>query len=265
MNSNENISVLDLETAKSAEDCRHCGQAEEGHVRAPMIGGHPGVLRCYAGSTGPGFQAIGWENKAALGLSIGCYYDYADTRCHFFDVHTLEETMRHLVQRQPLLVSFNGIAFDFPLMRGLLRQEAERIRLNDVPPGQEVRTVDHAAEKAQALVDLCDAFKTLCATSYDILAEIWKADPTRKFEPGLNSLDVIATANGLGGKLSHGAQAPRDWQAGRYAQVCNYVMDDVYKTAALFEMICEGKPILRGDGLPITLPWPKRRDGSYGS
>lgn len=257
-----NIIVLDLETARSAESCRHCGQSAGEHVRAPMIGGHPGVLRCYAGSTGPGFQELGWDNKAALGLSIGCYYDYGDARYHFFDVPTLAETMRHLVDRQPLLVSFNGIAFDFALMRALLRHQAEQVRLGDTSTGIFARsrgediTIDQAADYAQKLVDLCDAFKTLCSQSYDILAEIWRVDPTRKFERGLNSLDAISRANGLGGKLSHGAEAPLRWARGEYAHVINYCQDDVHKTKALFERICEGEPLLRGDGQPITLPLP---------
>lgn len=256
------ICILDLETERSAEDCRHCGQAENVHIRAPMIGDHPGVLRCFAGSTGPGFQALGWGNKAALGLNIGCYYDYRDSRMHWFDVHTLSDTMQHFVHTQPLLVSFNGIAFDFVLMRGLLRQEAERIRLNDTSTGIFARargedlTVDQAADYAQELVDLCDAFKALCATSYDILAEIWQVDPARKFEHGLNSLDVISRANGCGGKLSHGAEAPRRWARGEYAYVLNYCQDDVLKTKLLFEQIVETGLITRGDGYPIGLPAP---------
>ena len=118
---------------------------------------------------------------------------------------------------------------------------------------------------AQDLCDLCDTFKTLCAQSYDILAEIWKVDPARKFEPNLNSLGAISQANGLGTKLSHGAQAPRDWQAGRYAQVIEYCLDDVWKTKALFERISRGEPILRGDGQPIKLRLPVVQDGTESS
>jgi hypothetical protein len=103
---------------------------------------------------------------------------------------------------------------------------------------------------------LCDAFKALAAISYDILAEIWRVDPKRKFERGLNSLDAIAQANGLGAKLSNGAQAPRDWAAGRHADVVNYCADDIYKTMALFETICTTGQILRGDGKAIQLPIP---------
>jgi predicted PolB exonuclease-like 3'-5' exonuclease len=194
----------------------------------------------------PGYEAIGWNNKPALGLSIGAYYDYRDSRIHWFDEANLEETVEHLVALQPLMVSFNGIAFDFPLMRGILRREQDEVYKAGVS----------SRAYPRALHELCDKFKLLAAQSYDILAEIWKADPARKFERGLNSLDAIAQANGLGAKLSNGAQAPRDWAAARRAEVLNYCQDDVYKTMALFEMICTTGQILRGDDNPIRLPIP---------
>ena len=232
--------ILDLETARSADDCQHCGNPKDTcEFNQHRLGNIPTFLH--------GFQPIGWGKKADLGLSIGCYWDSRDQRCHFFDTHTLEETVRHLVETQPLLVSFNGIAFDFPLMRALLRQKADTL----FHANYGATTGEH-----YTLRSLCDAFKTLGASSYDLLAEIWKVDPARKFEHGLNSLDAISQANGLGAKLSHGAQAPRDWQAGRYAQVISHCQDDVYLTKALFEMICQGHPILRGDGQPIVLRNP---------
>ena len=236
--------IVDVETQFSAQDCRHCGLENVEPLHS--AGQCQGVA--YAGNR---FEPLGWDNKAALGLSIGCSWDSADQRCHVFDVHTLEETMRSWVVRQPILVSFNGLAFDFPLMRGLLRREADRLVAED---GAEML--------AQDLRDLCDTFKTLCATSYDILAEIWKVDPTRKFASSLNSLDAISQANGLGAKLSNGAQAPRDWQAGRVAQVIEYCLDDVWKTKALFERICAGDAILRGDGQPIRLRRPVVQEGA---
>jgi len=207
----KNIIVLDLETLHSADDI-----------------------------------PSGWTNKPALGLSIGCYWDYTTQRMQWFDRQSLLATLTHLVQRQPLMVSFNGIGFDFPLMRGLLRQEAEAL---DIGFGAE-------AQRADELQCLCDDFKVLAAGSYDILAEIWKIDPAGKFKRGLNSLDAISQTSGLGAKLSHGAQAPQDWKDGRIAQVLNYCQDDVYKTRALFERTVDSKPITRGDGEEMLLPDP---------
>lgn len=244
----QNIVVLDLETARSAEDCRYCGESEGMHEAVS----HGALCRRDATTVeGSTFSKIGWDNKAALGLSIGCYYDYADyadARCHFFDVYTLEETMRYFVERQSLMVSFNGIAFDFPLMRSLLRQSADA--MNRPGPGGDAQSY------AARLRTLCDAFKTLCATSYDILAEIWKVDPARKFERGLNSLGAISQANGYGAKEMDGATAPRLWAQGRYAEVLNYCQGDVIKTRALFEQIVETMMIKCGDQRPIALPRP---------
>jgi hypothetical protein len=223
----ENIVVLDLETAHSADDCRRCGAAAEWH--APGVDGDAHA-----------HEPIGWDRKVDLGLSIGCYYDYADDRLHWFDRATLEATVRCLTSRQPLLISFNGIGFDFPLMRGLLRRDAEAygVRETDLPA-------------------LCDQFEVLCAYSYDILAAIWRADPARKFERGLNSLGAISAANGYGTKELDGALAPRLWAQGRYAEVLNYCAGDVDKTRRLFEQIVATGQILRGDGRPLALPPPE--------
>jgi hypothetical protein len=224
-----NIVVLDLETAHSADDCRRCGAAAEWH--APGVYGHSGDAHAY--------EPIGWDRKVDLGLSIGCYYDYADDRLHWFDRATLEATVRCFVTRQPLLVSFNGIGFDFPLMRGLLRRDAKE---SDVC--------------APAVLEICDRFKILCAYSYDILAAIWKADPARKFEPGLNSLGNISVANGYGAKEMDGALAPCLWAQGRYAEVLNYCAGDVDKTRRLFEQILATGEIRRPDGRSLGLPPP---------
>ncbi len=253
----DNVVILDLETARSAEDCQHCGKSKETHGT--------GVAACHTPLFGLAvYKPIGWDNKVALGLSIGCYWDTRDSRMHWFDVHTLEAAMRYFVATQPLLVSFNGIAFDFPLMRALLRHRAEE-GLEKAGPGigEAAYQARHAAaDQRERLELLCDTFQALCATSYDILAEIWKVDPSRKFERGLNSLDAISQANGLGAKEMTGAQAPLLWQQGRYAEVIGYCQGDVEKTKALFDLVCAGQPVLRGDGQPITLRNPLAEAGN---
>jgi hypothetical protein len=220
-----NIIVLDLEAARSAVDCKHCNRPKIEH-------GLENDHLCVH------YDPIGWSNKPALGLSIGGYYSYADDRVHWFDEHNLLLTIARLVDEQPLMVSFNGIAFDFPLMRGILRRRADNC----------------SDEPDYNLHALCDRFKTLAAKSYDILAEVWKAAPADKMKRGLNSLDAISRANGVGGKLSHGYQAPRDWASGRRADVINYCQDDILKTRALFDIIREQEGILsREDGSKVLV------------
>lgn len=184
--------------------------------------------------------ATGWNDKAALGLSIGAWYCSIDQKIYWFDEHTLAETMQQWVKDQPLIVGFNHLQFDAPLMRGILRRRAELL----------------PQENAQPLIVLCDAFKLLCASSYDILAEIWAVAPSNPFARGLHSLDAIAQANGLGGKTGHGAQAPHDWAAGRWAQVLNYCSNDVYLTNALFQLILSGAPLKRSNGTALLLRQP---------
>lgn len=237
-----NVVVLDIETLKSADDCRHCGTAKEAHAPDQRRGdGSLWVWPCPDGRPAS-YAGIGWERKADLGLSIGCYWSYADMRLHWFDRHTLEATMRLFVEAKPLLVSFNGIQFDFSLMRGLLRQQAD--------DGHE------CALWGDQVRLLCDQFKALCASSYDLLAEIWTLRPEDKLVRGLNSLDVLCRANGLPLKEMDGASAPRLWAQGRYAEVLTYCAGDVERTRLLFEMVCAGKPIIRGDGESLRLPPP---------
>lgn len=208
------VIVLDLETLHSADDCRHCGMPFEG---------------CQA--NGHSFEKIGWDDKASLGLSIGCYFSYLDGIVHWFDPPSLADHMAWMVKAKPLIVSFNGLQFDVPLMLSVIAQQAQEFQI----AGWWAFGIKH----------------------YDILAQIWRQDPKRKFERGLNSLDAIAQANGLGAKTGHGAQAPRDWQAGKYADVMNYCQWDVMLTKKLFELILSQGFLLRGDGRPVYLPKPE--------
>lgn len=225
----QDIIVLDLETLHSADDCRHCykpfAQHYDSGACSPWAGDKPA-------DSIPQFSALGWNDPPALGLSIGCWWDYQDARLHWFDRPTLVDIMGRCVARPVLMVSFNGIQFDFALMEGLARQEAS------VPPG------------------LCDRFAALASRSYDLLAAIWERDPVRKFERGLNSLGAIALANGYGSKAMDGATAPRLWAEGQHAEVIAYNVSDVLKTKALFEQILTTGMLLRGDGQPILLPRP---------
>ena len=179
----------------------------------------------------PDDLATGWKDLAALGLSIGGLYDYQDQRVHWFDQQTLLATVEALVARQPLMISFNGIGFDFALMRALLRQ---RIR----------RGLDYQ--------QVCDQFAALAAQSYDILAEIWAAAPENRYQRG-NSLDALCQHNGLGAKTGHGAQAPRLWHEGRIAEVVNYCAMDIALTRRLAAHIAKNHGHLERRAGPVQM------------
>ena len=180
----------------------------------------------------------GWRDKQALGLSIGGYWDYQDARIHWFDRATLAATMALLVERHPLLVSFNGELFDFALMRALVRHDATL-------PG-------HLASQRQ---ELCDHFKVLASRGYDLLQEVWRV-AGRSTVRGLNSLEALCLANNLGQKTGNGSQAPRLWARGQIADVLNYCQHDIYLTKALFEYVLATRGVLgrRDDTITIALP-----------
>lgn len=186
-----------------------------------------------AGAGCESYAPIGWDNVGALGLSVGGYYDYEDGLVHWFDMASLGMVMADLMARRPLVVTYNGKHFDLRLMHAL---------------GAGI--LHDAASSA--------AWSSLAEESYDVLAEIWALDPESKFTKGLNSLDAVARANGLGGKLIHdgGLLAPVLWRTGRYAEVLNYCQHDILLTKALFEMVVAGRPLRRSDGSALTLRCP---------
>jgi hypothetical protein len=210
----KNIVVLDLETLHSADDCLYCGQAVSHKIS------------CIEGVAA--HQKIGWSNYRALGLSVGCYYDYRSKYPTFFIGEDLQDTIDTLLITRPLLVSFNGIQFDFPLMNAV----------------------------AGVASDTNNEFFDLYTSSYDILAEIWKIAPDDKFKRGLNSLATLSKANNLPLKEMDGATAPRLWAEGKHEEVKAYCLGDVLRTKLLFEMVCSGQPIIRGDGSSVILPVP---------
>jgi hypothetical protein len=192
---------------------------------------------------------LGWDDKAALDLAIGAYYDYQDGLVHFFDRWTLEATMRQCVARQPLLVTFNGEGFDVPLMVAVLHAQAATHRA--------AAPVGMLSESAAALEQLAnDVTSWMASRSYDLLALLWQTDPDGKYVRGVNGLDAVCQANGLGGKTGDGAQAPRLWQRGRIAEVINYCRDDVLLTRRLLEYVATRQGWLARTGRPtIRLPY----------
>lgn len=184
----------------------------------------------------PDDLSTGWNDKKALGLSLAGAYSYRTQSILWFDRTTLAATLQRWVDERPLLVGFNSYSFDFPLFRAILREEAEQLGVPE-------------------LAQLCDQFKLLCAEGYDILHEVRQV-AGRSFGRGLNSLDSLCLANSLGQKTGHGAEAPRLWQQGRYAEGMNYLQNDITLTRKLFELVLTNHgAIQRRDG-PITLALP---------
>lgn len=223
------ILVLDLETLYSADDCRHCGLEQSRHQRGDE-------RRTCPTREGTTYQAITWNEPAMMSISIGGYYSCMWNRIFWFDAGTVEATMTRLcaMDPPPLMVSFNGQGFDAPLM------------LRCAFP----TSLESQAAEAQ---HVCAQWKSLWAASYDLLAEIVKADPGSQ-RKGVNNLDALREANGLARTPIGGKDIPRLWREGRYAEVLNHCADDIMATYKFFWMAQQGLPIHRAHGVPVTLP-----------
>lgn len=181
----------------------------------------------------PADVPTGWNDKAALGLSIGAYYDYRDGLVHWFDRSVLAETVRSWVLDEVLLVSFNGIHFDFGVLAAVLFDAGDGA--------------------------LADDLTTLAANSYDILAEVWHITG-RDYAKG-NSLDALCQVNNLGRKTGHGAHALRLWQEGRIAEVLNYCQNDVMLTKKLFELVAAQRGVLKRSAGPVRIRYIENVQG----
>ena len=172
----------------------------------------------------------GWENLPALGISIGGYFSYERQQILWFDANSVRDVIVSFAAKKPLLISFNGLRLDFPLMRTVAR-------MHGMSP-------DDPALRA---------FEALAAESYDILAAIWEADPEGQHVRGLNSLDAILRAEGMPPKCGSGDEAPRWWGNQHYAKVLNYCQHDILSTRALFERLIATHSIVQRHNGPLAL------------
>ena len=104
---------------------------------------------------------------------------------------------------------------------------------------------------------VCMASGVTVETTYDLRFEILAALNLDQYARGLN-LDRIAKANLPAGKTGHGAQAPVDWQKGRYGHVINYCLEDTRITKRLIKRIIDtGGLNDPRTGLPFSIAPPE--------
>ncbi len=168
----------------------------------------------------------GFHDHANMGISCIGAYDYTEDRYRVFTDGNFEDFLALIAERDTL-VSFNGIAFDNPVV-------------------------------AATLGTLPDPAK-----DYDILVEIWKAlGMAPKFSYPSHtgySMDAFCMVNGLTTKTENGALAPIYWQQGKFGKVIDYCLNDVKMTRQLLEMAASGNGLKNPKnptGALITLKAP---------
>lgn len=152
---------------------------------------------------------VGWKNFSAHGISFGCAYIYELDEYRIYgenDIHMLIMEM----QDADLIVGFNIISFDMPLVRATF----ERV----------------SGEPMDAAL-----WDSLMAKCYDILDDIREALGTQYAKNW--RLDQVAQSNITISKNGDGAEAPNLWKSGNYSKLATYVIQDVKVEKSLWEYV----------------------------
>lgn len=171
----------------------------------------------------------GWDNKANMGISCLCVYDYAEDRYRVF----FEDNMGAFYELadKRTLVGFNSISFDDEVVKAYAQLRG---------------------------------LKAAVKTKYDLLVETWIAAGL----PGVFQSNATHGNFGLGkmaqanlgiGKSGSGALAPVDWQQGRRGTVVDYCLHDVWMTKRLIDLVRVNRGALRDPRNPsrvLTLKMP---------
>ena len=141
----------------------------------------------------------GWKDLKAGKGGISCLVAWSSTsgRPHIFDAHTLSDAAT-LLESADVILSFNGISFDIPVLEGVL--------------GRRLHLSNHL----------------------DLLAIIWKAlDVTGEPHRGNRLTELADRCLGMA-KSGDGALAPALMRDGRWGELMDYCLHDVHITRSLF-------------------------------
>ena len=156
-----------------------------------------------AGELDPGIEYCqGWHDHRNMGVACVGAYDFGSQRYRVF-AEDNRAGFIELANQASVLVGFNNIRFDDAVLN------ASGWRMPESVP------------------------------RYDILNELWKAkglDPANFSDAHKgHGLEACSMANGGTGKTGHGAEAPKDFQRGRWGSLIDYCLEDVRLTKRLFD------------------------------
>jgi uncharacterized protein YprB with RNaseH-like and TPR domain len=172
-----------------------------------------------------------WDaaRRGEHGVSTAVLFDTQTERYHLYgdfpctlDANRISDMIDHLNQAD-LLVGFNSNEFDIPCLEGYTMKSID-------PP------------------------------RYDILQEIWGTLRTKTKGWGLDPLCMRTLGIGKPENTT-GESAPELYKQGRYAQLFDYNLNDVFITRKLFSYIMRHGKVVRPDGAELSLPrrYPNKR------
>ena len=167
----------------------------------------------------------GWGATDKLGVAVAVVYSYNRDRYRVFG-DTLDEfiALRSMIRGADRITGFNTFNFDFPVIFEYPKKE---------------------------WLAGCEVRSELEPKSNDLLRRIWQSlglDPD-SFSPahgGWSLQNVVKGTLGSTGKIGHGANAPKWYQAGEWGKVVNYCVDDVSLERELSEFIDKYGYVING-------------------
>ncbi len=159
-----------------------------------------------------GKNGITWKTYDKMGISTGCAFDYRTMDYLVFMDDNLQE-LRKLLAGAELIVGFNIIGFDLPLL-------AASTAVVEKNPKLEIYDLLFASRKSLG----------------------WKEGET--FPSGLkldNHLEETFGKECM--KTQDGALAPIFWQQKELGKLISYCLADVKREKMLFEHVVAGKPV----------------------
>lgn len=160
----------------------------------------------------------GWDalRSGKGGISAVVVWDSTTHRPHIYDSHRLADAAKHL-EAADVVLSFNGIEFDVPVLEGVLGR------------------------------------RLVLPIHLDLLQLIWKSLTGRRKG---NTLDEIAKRTLNEGKIEKGTHAPALADEGRWGELFDYCLHDVELTRRLFRVVQRDGGVVGLDGNLMELPLP---------
>lgn len=163
----------------------------------------------------------GWDalKRGEGGLSVICVWDSLTQRVHFYDMHSILNCVAHL-EAADIVVGFNSEDFD-------------------------IKPLEHLIGR-----------KLVLKKHIDILQLIWNALRERGKRLKGNTLNDVCMRNIGQGKTGESMHAPQLADDGRWAELFDYCVSDVYLTLNLYRYIQEHGGVIGLDGtfLPVIVP-----------
>jgi DEAD/DEAH box helicase domain-containing protein len=173
----------------------------------------------------------GWDATDRLGIAVAALWQYRDCRMRVYGPDDVA-TLRKRLLEADRISTFNGWMFDFPVIWGFSKVAWKAME----------------GEGSKILRPKCD----------DLLRRIWVAlgfNPDGGWQSGMGGakLDDIAAATLGVRKIGNGADAPKWFQAGQWAKVTNYCVDDVCIERDLTTFVDQFGFVIH-NGKPLRIP-----------